>query len=527
MYDYIVIGAGSAGCVLANRLSANSNNRVLLLEAGPNDYNPVIHMPGGCAEVLKSNQLNWKFESSPQKNLWGRQYVIPRGRTLGGSSSANGMVYIRGNAKDYDDWAAAGNEGWAYKDVLPYFRKFEDFNRGANEFHGAGGELHVAEAPGDNPLYDHFIAAGVELGYPANDDFNGASQEGFGRFHATIKGGKRWSSSAAFLSKEVRQRSNLTITTGATVTKILLNGKTAVGVAYKKGSKIVEAKANKEVVLSAGAIKSPHILQLSGIGDKQDLDPAGIPVLHELKGVGKNLQDHLDVLMRYGVNQPITLNGMDKFPNNVKVAWDYFVHKKGVASYNNIEAGSFVKSDESLDRPDIQMHFVPCNMTGLTDPLPAQHGVTLHACQLHPKSRGTVKPLNNDPLAKPEVDFNFAADEYDWQVLIKAFKLLRELMQANAWNGLITEEISPGAHIQSDEEIRKAIAECTETVYHPVGSCKMGHDELAVVDDKLRVHGIKNLRVADASIMPTILTGNTNAPAMMIGEKCADMMLNG
>jgi len=525
MYDYIIIGAGSAGCVLANRLSADPNNAVLLLEAGPKDFNPMIHMPGGCAEVLKSNSLNWKFESTPQQHAAGKVYDIPRGRTLGGSSSANGMVYIRGHASDYDDWAAAGNEGWAYKDVLPYFKKFEDFNRGANDYHGTGGELYVAEAPGDNPLFDHFIAAGVELGYPHNDDFNGATQEGFGRFHANIKDGKRWSSANAFL-KPVIDRTNLTVITGAHVTKVLLDGKKAVGVAYQKGRKIVEAKAYKEIVISAGTIKSPHILQLSGIGDAQDLQQADIPLQHELPGVGKNLQEHLDLLMRYACREPITLNGMDRFPTNVKVAWDYFVHKKGIAACNNIEAGSFVRTLDTLDRPDVQMHFVPCNMTGLTDKLPAQHGVTLHACNLRPSSMGTIRPASNDPFAKPLVDFNFLANEDDWQVMIRCFKLLRELMQAKAWDGLITDEITPGAHVQSEEDIRKAIIECTETVYHPVGSCKMGNDDMAVVDSQLRVHGIEGLRVADASIIPTLIGGNTNAPAMMIGEKCADMILN-
>src|SRR5690554_4438967 len=525
MYDYIVIGAGSAGCVLANRLSAKPENRVLLLEAGPKDSNPMIHMPGGCAEVLKSNSLNWKFESTPQQHADGRTYVIPRGRTLGGSSSANGMVYIRGHSSDYDDWAAAGNDGWAYKDILPYFKKFEDFNRGANDYHGAGGELHVAEAPGDNPLYDKFIAAGVELGYPHNDDFNGATQEGFGRFHATIKNGQRWSSARAFLTP-IKDRSNLTIITGAHVTKVLLDGKKAVGVAYKKGFNTIDVRANKEIVISAGTIKSPHILQLSGIGDAEDLQQAGIPLQHELPGVGKNLQEHLDLIMRFACKELITLNGMDRFPTNLKVAWDYFVHKKGIASFNNIEAGSFIKTLPELERPDIQMHFVPCNMTGLTDKLPAQHGVTVHACNLRPHSAGTIRPASDDPFAKPLVDFNFLDNENDWQVLIRAFKILRQLMQAKAWDGLITEEISPGAQAQSDEEIRRAIAECTETVYHPVGSCKMGNDAMAVVDSQLRVHGIEGLRVADASIIPTLIGGNTNAPAIMIGEKCADMMLN-
>ena len=524
MFDYIVIGAGSAGCVLANRLSANPANSVLLLEAGPKDANPMIHMPGGCAEVLKSDRLNWKFVSTPQKNLQDRQYEIPRGKTLGGSSAANGMVYIRGHASDYDDWARAGNEGWSYQNVLPYFRRFEDFNRGENEYHGSGGELYVGEAPGDNPLFDRFIAAGEELGFPRLDDFNGAQQEGFGRFHATIKNGKRWSSARAFLTP-VKERGNLTIITGALVSKIRLADGRAVAVQYTKGKKQHEVHANKEIIISAGAIKSPHILQLSGIGDADDLRQAGITTQHELPGVGKNLQEHLDLVLRYACTQPITLNGMDRFPHNLKVAWDYFVHKKGIAACNNIEAGAFVKSRPDLSRPDIQLHFVPCNMTGLTDKLPAQHGVTVHACNLRPKSCGSIRPLSADPAARPEVDFNFLDSEEDWQVMHDAFKLLRNLMQANAWNNLISEEISPGLSIQTEQDFRQNIGRITETVYHPVGTCKMGNDATSVVDARLRVHGIEGLRVADASIMPGLIGGNTNAPAMMIGDKCADMIL--
>ncbi len=524
MYDYIIIGAGSAGCVLANRLSKNPKNSVLLLEAGPKDTNPMIHMPGGCAEVLKSDKLNWKFESIPQKHLGGHQFDIPRGKTLGGSSSSNGMVYIRGHASDYDDWAAAGNEGWAYKDVLPYFRRFEDQVRGSDEFHGTGGELFVSNAPSDNPLFDNFVNAGVEIGVPANDDFNGAEQEGIGRFQATIKNGKRWSSASAFL-KPVLDRPNLTLICNANVNKVILEGKKAVGVDCTVKKKTQQFRANKEIVISAGAIKSPHLLQLSGIGDETELKAAGIACQVALPGVGKNLQDHLDIIMRYAINEPLGLNGIDKFPHNIKVAWDYFVHKKGVGSFNNIEGGGFIKTKPELDRPDVQLHFVPCNMTGLTDALPAQHGVSVHACNLRPFSTGTVKPINNDPLAKPEVDFNFMSDERDWPIMFDAFRFLRKLMKAKAWNGLIVDEIHPGFDVESDEDIKRHLGKMTETVYHPVGTCKMGSDTMAVVDAQLKVHGVEGLRVADASIIPTLIGGNTNAPSMMIGDKCSDMML--
>ncbi|CAA0091467.1 Alcohol dehydrogenase [acceptor] [BD1-7 clade bacterium] len=524
MYDYIIIGGGSAGCVLANRLSADASNKVLLLEAGPKDNNPMIHMPGGCAEVLKSNKLNWKFESTPQKHLGGARYEIPRGKTLGGSSSSNGMVYIRGHATDYDDWAAQGNNGWAFNDVLPYFKRFENQTRGADDFHGVGGELNVINAPSDNPLYDMFVNAGQEAGYRACDDFNGANQEGVGRFQATIKDGKRWSSAAAFLTP-VLDRPNLTVICDAHVTRVVLDGNKAVAVEYLKKKKPQRADANKEIVISAGTIKSPHILQLSGIGDTEELKAAGIESKIHLPGVGKNLQEHLDVIMRFSISEPLAMNGIDRFPKNVKVAWDYFVHKKGVGACNNIEGGGFIRSSDDLDRPDVQLHFVPVNMTGLTEPLPPQHGVTLHACNLRPKSRGTIKAVNNDPMAKPDVDFNFCDNEDDWQLMIKCVRVLRNIMSAKAWNGIITEEIQPGTQFETDEDLRKVMGQTTETVYHPVGTCKMGNGNDAVVDAELKVIGVEGLRVADASIIPTLIGGNTNAPSMMIGDKCSDMML--
>lgn len=524
MFDYIIIGAGSAGCVLANRLSKDPQNSVLLLEAGPKDSNPMIHMPGGCAEVLKSDKLNWKFESTPQEHANNHIYEIPRGKTLGGSSSSNGMVYIRGHASDYDDWEKAGNKGWSYSDVLPYFRRGEDFNRGENQFHGAGGELHVSEAPSDNPLFDVFIKACNQAGFNSNDDFNGAEQEGVGRFHATIKDTKRWSSASAFLKPAI-DRPNLTVITNALVSKIIINAGAATSIEYIEKKQRKTVSANKEIIISAGTIKSPHILQLSGIGDKDELEAANINVLHHLPGVGKNLQEHLDWIIRYAINKPLALNGIDKFPKNLKVAWDYFIRKTGIAANNNIEAGGFVKTDSALNRPDVQLHFVPVNMTGLTDKLPAQHGITMHACNLRPYSTGSVIPVDNNPLSKPKIDFNFMSDKRDEKVMLGAFKILRSIAKQPAFSDLIGEEIAPGKQVQSDEEILAALGDNTETVYHPVGTCKMGNDEMSVVDDRLRVHGIKNLRIADASIMPSLIGGNTNAPSMMIGEKCADMLL--
>lgn len=522
-FDYIIIGAGSAGCVIANRLSADPQVSVLLLEAGPKDNNPMIHMPGGCAKVLQSDTLNWQLWSTPQKQLNNRRLWIPRGRTLGGSSSANGMVYIRGHASDYDDWAAAGNDGWGFKEVLPLFKGFEDQVRGADDYHGAGGELYVADAPSDNPLFDRFIDAGVELGIPANNDFNGAEQEGIGRFQVTIKNGVRWSAATAFL-KPVVKRPNLTVLTGANVTRLLLQGEHVTGVEYQGRKGLESVSARREVILSAGAVKNPQILQLSGIGHPDDLASVGIQVRHTLPGVGRNLQEHLDLLLRYECVEPITLNGAMRPDRQLKAGLQYILFKKGVAACNNIEGGAFVKSEPGLSRPDIQLHFVPANMQGLTDPLPKQHGITLHACNLRPESRGSVTLASSNPLDAPLIDFNFLDSDADWQQMFKALKLSQELMAARAWDGLIGRPLLPDSICRDEDSMRAAIAACSETVYHPVGTCKMGADEMAVVDSQLSVHGIQGLRIADASIMPTLIGGNTNAPAMMIGEKCAQLI---
>jgi choline dehydrogenase len=525
MFDYIVVGAGSAGCVLAARLSENPQHKVLLLEAGPNDNNPLVHMPGGAAEILKSNKMNWQMYTVPQPALNNRRIYVPRGKLMGGSSSLNGMVYIRGHQWDYDHWSELGNAGWSYNEVLPYFKRSEDNVRGESRYHGVGGGLKVSDAPCQNILYDKFIAAGLELGYSATDDFNGAQQEGFSRYQATLRNGRRSSSAAAFLTREVRARANLSIVTGAHVTRVVLNGNRVTGVEYKVGRKLQQADASREVVLSAGAIKSPHILQTSGIGRREDLERAGIKVLKDLPGVGHNLQEHLDILVNFTCTKPITMNAAaTQIPLQIKTALEYFLFNKGIATCNMIEAGGFVKSSDDLAIPDIQLHFIPILMHGLIDPIPKQHGMSIHACQLRPNSRGSVVPASADPLVSPLVDYNFLDNEADWKVIQRCYEVVRDIAQAKAWDGLMGEPSRPDSHLTDEGRIREFLRQVCETVYHPVGTCKMGSDEQAVVDNELRVRGLEGLRVADASIMPTLIGGNTNAPSIMIGEKCADLI---
>ena len=501
MFDYVVVGAGSAGCALANRLSENPQNKVLLLEAGPNDKHPMVHMPGGAAEVLKSNKMNWQMYTVPQPALNNRRLYVPRGKLLGGSSSLNGMVYIRGHKWDYDHWSELGNAGWSYAEVLPYFKRSEDNIRGESYYHGAGGGLKVSDAPCEHILYDKFIEAGLELGYQATDDFNGAEQEGFARYQATLRNGKRCSSAVAFLTPAVRARLNLTIVPGAHVTRLILNGSKVTGVEYKEGRKMRQVAVTREVVLSAGAIKSPHILQTSGIGRREDLERAGIKVLKDLPGVGYNLQEHLDILVNFTCTKPITMNAAaTQIPLQIKTGLEYFLFNKGIATCNMIEAGGFVKSSPEMAIPDIQLHFIPILMHGLIDPIPKQHGMSIHAC-------------------------NFLDNEADWKVMQRCYEIVRDIAQAKAWDGLLGGPSRPDTYLTDEARIREFLRQVCETVYHPVGTCKMGSDEEAVVDNELRVHGIEGLRVADASIMPTLIGGNTNSPSIMIGEKCADLML--
>lgn len=526
MFDYIVVGGGSAGCVLASRLSEEPKNAVLLLEAGPNDKHPMISMPGGAAECLKSNALNWQDYTVEQKQLNNRKLFVPRGKMLGGSSGLNGMVYIRGHAQDYDNWAKSGNEGWSYADVLPYFKRSENNARGANEYHGVGGELNVINSPSDNEIFDRFVEAGIEIGHPRSKDFNGKRQEGFGRFQATITNDKkRCSSAAAFLSPEVRKRPNLKIVVGAQVTKLILEGKRAAGVEYVQKKKTHRLAANREIILCSGALKSPHILQFSGIGQADDLRSAGINTNIELPGVGYNLQEHLDVILNYGANELTHNADATQLHLMAKTGLQYFLFKKGIAACNMIEGGAFTKSSAQQAIPDIQMHFVPVNMRGLVDPIPKEEGITAHACLLRPQSSGWIKAMSSDPLQKPLVDFNFLSNESDMDTLVSCYEQLRNVMAARAWKGLITGPLRPETVLEKRSDIEAFIRENADTVYHPVGTCKMGNDNMAVVDAELRVHGVEGLRVADASIIPSLIGGNTNAPAIMIGEKCADMIM--
>ncbi len=523
MYDFIVIGAGSAGCVLANRLSENPNHRVLLLEAGPKDRSLLVHMPAGVAELLKGGVYNWCFNTAPEQHLNNRSLYWPRGRGLGGSSSINGMVYIRGHASDYDHWAELGNNGWSYADVLPYFRRSMHQQRGADPYHGVNGPLVVEDPKSDNPLFQAFIQAGVQCGYPYNPDFNGASQEGVGPYQLTITNARRCSAATAYL-KPVEGRKNLEIITGAHVSKVVIHNGRAQSVRFNKGGKLHEVKAGREIILSAGAVQSPQILLLSGVGDSATLGRFGIKVQQHLPGVGMNLQDHLDVSIQYHCTQPITLYSQTKLYNKLKTLIRYVLFKKGLACSNGLEAGAFVKSEPGLSRPDLQYHFIPAFMLDHARQEGPGHGFMLHGCQLRPESRGYVTLYSNEPHDPPAIQPNYLSAPKDMEVMIKAVRLGRQILKAAALEPYRGEEYLPGDQIQTDDEIAQFVREHAETIYHPVGTCKMGTDESAVVDSQLRVKGVDGLRVVDASVMPTLIGGNTNAPTIMIAEKASDLI---
>jgi len=526
-YDYVIVGGGSAGSVLANRLSEDPNTQVLVLEAGRPDYilDFRIHMPAALSFLLTGTTYNWGYTSDPEPYMNQRRIAQPRGKVLGGSSSINGMIWIRGNKGDYNKWGREkGLEDWDYAHVLPYFKKLENRLKGADKYHGDEGPLKLTTPKNENPLFEAFFESVQEAGYPLTDDVNGAQQEGFGKFDQTIYNSRRKSAARSYLHP-VKDRDNLTVLTKAMVHKVLFDGKKAVGVEYKKGSKVQTLRVNKEVILCGGAINSPQLLQLSGIGNADELKKHGIPVVHNLPGVGENLQDHLEVYMQWACKEPVS-----EYPNlspwrAPKIGFDWLFRRKGPGATNHFEAGGFIKSREDKPYPDLQYHFLPLAIRYDGSAPSEGHGFQLHVGPMNTDVRGHVKIKSSDPYEAPSILFNYLSTEQEREDWIAAVRKTRGLIETSAMEKYKGKEISPGKSVTTEEEILDWVAEEGESAYHPSCTCKMGFDEMAVVDDRLRVHGVENLRVVDASVMPYITNGNIYAPVMMIAEKAADLIM--
>jgi choline dehydrogenase len=527
-FDFIITGAGSAGCVLANRLSESGRYRVLLLEAGGRDNYFWIHVPLGYAKTFVDPRVNWMFDSEPESKLNNRIMYQPRGKVLGGTSSINGMIYMRGNHADYDHWRQLGCEGWDWESVLPYFRKAEDNERGADQFHGAGGPLRVSDQPYEWEIARVLLQACIEAGIKRNADFNGAEQEGCGYYQTTTKDRRRWSTAAAYL-RPARQRPNLAIRTNAHATRVLVENGRATGVEFATASGREVAYASGEVIVSGGAYGSPQLLLLSGIGPSQHLRDMGIEVIHELLGVGANLHDHFNTYCTWRISKSITMNELHYSRSRRLLAGArYLLYRGGPMSGNGLYVGAMVRSDKRLERPDIQLNISAWSTIDRTRDGIISHpfpGFAISPVHLRPEGRGTVRLKSPDPFAPPEIRFNFLRSEYDMQAVLAGMRIARQIAGQNALQRLLVEETSPGPTVVTDEQLADDVRKRGVSNLHPVGSCGMGHGPNAVVDPRLRVHGIDSLRVVDASIMPAIIAGNTNAPTIMIAEKAADMIV--
>jgi len=523
--DYIVVGAGSAGCALAYRLAANSNASVLLLEAGSPARNLMLHIPLGFAFLLKPHKNNWGYKTQAEPCLNNRSVDLPRGKVLGGCSAINGMVYVRGQATDFDRWAELGNEGWSYQDVLPYFIRSEDCENGASSYHGTGGPLWVGNVKNEFPICEDFIKAAQQAGYALNADINAATQEGVGYFPHNIKNGKRLSSASAFLDEKIKPV-NLTIMTHANTTRVITESKKAVGVECLVNGEIKVFMTKREIILCGGAINTPKLLELSGIGRKDILDKAGIALVHELSGVGENLHDHWNAYIKQGISRGATYFTESKPLKMIGNLFRYIFKKEGFLANPAALIAVFYKALDSAKTADAQIHFAPAasNFDAKGNMVPIE-GITVASCGVRPSSRGYTHIVSHHPEQPPNILVNYLQTEHDQQVAIAAFKKARSILQADAMKPYGSNELEPGKHINTDEEILDYIRNTGDPVHHLAGSCKMGNDEMAVVDQQLRVHGIENLRIADASIMPEIVSGNTHAACVMIGEKCADLLL--
>ncbi|ANP47653.1 choline dehydrogenase [Candidatus Viadribacter manganicus] len=525
-FDYVIVGAGSAGCVLANRLSEDPNVTVAVLEAGGKNESLLVKMPAGVGNLIAQKGVsNWGFETTPQQFMDGRKLYQPRGRGWGGSSAINGMIYIRGHARDYDQWRQMGLSGWGYADVLPYFKRAQHHEDGADAWNGEAGPLWVSRGPPGHPIYKAFIQAGAQAGYPVTRDFNGHQQEGVGPYHLTIRDGERWSASAAYL-RPIIERPNLKVISGAYAHRILIENKKALGVEFSAGpGKLAQnVYAKREVLVCGGAFQSPQLLQLSGIGPGAELQKHGINVVHDAPDVGRNLQDHLDVCVIFEMTKPLSMYSLTKGLKQPMIGIEYMLTKQGLGRTNHLHAGAFLKTRGELDRPDIQIHLVNAQMRDHARVKPDRDAFTLHACQLRPESKGTVTLTSTNPFDTPAIDPRYLAEENDRRTMRDSVRIVRDIVKQHALDLYRGPEFAPGEHIRTDSEIDAWIRQTGETIYHPVGTVRMGADAKAPLDEQLRVRGVENLRVIDASVMPTLIGGNTNAPTIMIAEKISDAL---